>query len=103
MPDRAAGKTVDDFNAELLCGLCSINNTLGRPLANALRVAVAPDVLGQNRLVTLVDVITDRLAHKMRRDCEDLQAVILKKLTLGLAITIILKSLVDFEVVAPAG
>jgi hypothetical protein len=103
MPDRAAGKTVDDFNAELLCGLRGIDNTFGRPLANTLGVAVTPDVLRQNRLVTFIDIIADGLAYKMRRDCKDLQTVVYKKLTLGLAITIITKSLIDFEVVAPAG
>ena len=45
-------------------------------LAHAFRIAVAPDVRRQDRLVALVDQVADGLADQVVADGEALQAVL---------------------------
>ena len=65
MPDGAAREPVDHLDTQLLGRLGRVDNLLGRSLADAFRLTVTPNILRQNRLVTLVDVVAYRLARQM--------------------------------------
>ena len=58
-------KPASTDDAELLGGADRGHHFLGGPLPHALRVAVAPDVIGQQGLVARVDRIAHRLADAM--------------------------------------
>ena len=103
VPDRAAGKAVDDLDAELLGGLGGVDHVLRGPLPDTLGLAVAPDLGRNDALVTPVDVVADALADQVVRDGEHLQAVLVEHRPLGLAVVVVLEGLVHLEVVAPAG
>ena len=76
VPDRRAGEAVDDLDAQLLRGAGRVLHLLGGPLADLLGLAVAPDVVGQDQLVPLVDQVADRLADQVVRDRPDFQLVL---------------------------
>ena len=71
--------------------------------ANAFRLAVAVDLGRENRPVTLVDAVADRLADQMCADRENVQMVALQDLLSRPAVAVVLERLVDLEVVAPTG
>ena len=50
-----------------------------------------------------VDAVADRLSDEVRADREDVQVVALQDLLLRAAVPVVLESLVDLEVIAPAG
>ena len=77
---------------------------LGRALPHALGVAVAPDPVGQDRPVPLVDrVVADGLALEVVGDRPDLEAVLLQQVELALDVRVVLRGPPHVEVVAPAG
>ena len=53
VPDARAGEAVDDADAELLGGAGRVLHVLGRAAIDAGRIAVAPHVRRQDRLVPL--------------------------------------------------
>ncbi len=65
-------------------------------------VAVAPNVVGQDRLVALVDVVQHRLADQMSADRVALQPEIVQQLPFPFAVVVFLQCLVDLKVIAPA-
>jgi hypothetical protein len=71
-------------------------------LVDAVRVAVAPDVGRQDRLVAPVDRVAGRLADEMRAERPALQPVPLEQLALRRHVVRLGKRAVDLEVVAPA-
>ena len=103
MPDRRAGEAVDDLDAQLLRRAGGVHHLLGGPLADGLGLAVAPDVLGQDQLVPLVDQVADRLADQVIGDGPDLQPVLAQQIVPTLAVVLVVECLLDVEVVAPAG
>ena len=78
MPDARAGEAVDDCHAQLLRRAGRVLHLLDGPGVDAGRIAVAPDVRRQNRLVPLVDRVQHGLADQVIADREDLQVVALR-------------------------
>ena len=103
VPDGRAGEAGHDLDAEPRGGPRRVLHLLGGPLPDALRVAVAPDVLGQDALVARVDRVADGLADEVRADRPAVEPVALEQLALRAAVAVVAKRLVDLEVVAPAG
>ena len=103
VPDRGAREAVHLPDAQPRGCTCRVLHPLGCARANALRLAVAVDLGRENRPVTLVDAVADRLADEMRADRENVQMVALQDLLLRPAVAVVLERLVDLEVVAPAG
>ena len=69
MPDGAASKAIDDIDAEGFGGARRVNHLLGAALADAIRVAIAPESVGQYGAVTLVNEgIGNALPHQMIAD-----------------------------------
>src|SRR5437588_10110316 len=102
MPDARAREAVHDRDPELLSGTGCVFHLLRRTAVNAGRIAIAPDVLGHNRLVPLVDWIEDGLANEVIADREDLQIVALEQIAFGRAISVVGQRLVHFKMIAPA-
>jgi hypothetical protein len=103
MPDRGAGEAVDDTDAEFLGGPGRPLHLLGRAAIDAIRVAVAPHMRRQDRLVALVDSVADRLADEMRRDGMHREVVALELVALLGAVRGFFERPGGIEVVAPAG
>src|SRR5262249_2160555 len=78
-------------------------HVLGRAAIDAVRVAVAPDVRWQDRLMPRVDAVAHGLAHEVRADLVALQIVAIQEVALRAAVVGIGDGLIDFKVVAPAG
>ena len=93
-----------DVDAEVLGRPRGHLHLLGRPLPDALGVTVAPDARGEDVLVPGVDrVVADGLTLEVVGDREQLQAVLLEGVQLGLDVGVVLGRLPRVEVVAPAG
>ena len=112
MPDARTGEAVDDGRElfspgprvdELPAGLRRVDHLLGGALADTLGLSITVDLLGKDRRVALVDIVTDRLPDKMVRDCIRTQAMFLEDLPAPGAVAIIAEGLTDLEVVSPAG
>ena len=103
VPDRGAGEAVDLRHTELRGGTSRVLHSLRRPCPDALRLAVAVDVRRQDRLVTLVDAVADRLPDEMRADRPDAEPVLLEELASAVCVAAVGDRLLDLEVVAPAG
>ena len=103
VPDRRAGEAVHLLHAERAGRAGRVLHPLGRALAHALGVAVAPDLRRQDVAVTVVDRIADGLADQVRAERPALEAVALEQVALGLHVAGVGERLVDLEVVAPAG
>ena len=101
-PDARAGETVHHADAQLLRSAGRVLHVLGRAAIDAGRIAVAPHMRRQDRLVPLVDPIAHRLAHQVRADRVALQIVAIQQVALGTAVVRIGHRLVHFEVIAPA-
>ena len=78
MPDAAAGETIDHVDAKLLSRSCCIFHFLRGALVDSSRVAVSPNVLRQDRLMTLVDIVQDSLAGKVSTNGMTLQTRIIQ-------------------------
>ena len=103
VPDARAGEAVDDADAQLLRRAGRVLQFFGGPGVDAGRIAVAPHVRRQDRLVPLVDRVEHGLADQVRADGVDLQVVALQQVAAAGAIAVVGQRLVDFEMVAPAG
>src|SRR5690606_37227307 len=77
---------------------------LGRALPNALRLAVTPDPLGQDRLVARVDrIVTHRLPPEMVGDRPHAEPVPVQDVQSGPEIRLVLHRAPDVVMIAPAG
>src|SRR4029453_440171 len=76
---------------------------LGCALLDAGRLAVAPNLRGEDRLVARVDRIADRLADEVGAEREAVQVVALEHFLDAAAVVVLGECAVDLEVVAPAG
>jgi hypothetical protein len=88
---------------ELARGLGGVDHLAGGALADALRLAVAPDIRRQDGLVAGVDVVADGLADQVAGDGKAAQAVSIENVPALLAMLLILQGLIDVKMVAPAG
>jgi crossover junction endodeoxyribonuclease RuvC len=98
----SAGKAQVQRGVQTLLGL----QDLPRPshVADALGLAVAPDVRGQDRLVPLVDrVVADRLPEQVVRDRPHLQVVLLEDVEAVAHVRLVLGGTPYVEMVTPAG
>jgi hypothetical protein len=102
VPDRRAGEAVDDADAELGGRAGRVLHAIGRAPADALGLAVAPDVGREDRAVPLVDRVADGLADEMRPDREALEPVPPEQLAPAVRVAGLRDRAVDLEVVAPA-
>ena len=102
-PDARSGEAVDHADAQLLRGLRGVDHVLRRPGIDLRRLAVAPYVRRQNRLVTLVDVVQHRLADQVVADGEHLEVVLFQQFAFLGAVVVLVEGLIDLEVIAPAG
>src|SRR5690606_4392514 len=103
VPDARAREAVDDGDAELPGGLGGVDHLLRGPAADALRVSVAPEAVGEDGLVPVVDRIADALPDEVVGDGVADEAVALELGPLGVAVAGFGEGAVDLEVVAPAG
>ena len=103
MPDARAGEAVDDAHAQLLRRAGRVLQLLGGAAIDAGRIAVAPHVWRQNRLVPRVDRVEHGLADQVRADGVHLQVVALQQVAAVGAVAVVGQRLVDLEMVAPAG
>jgi hypothetical protein len=103
MPDRRAGEAVDGFDAKGSSGACGVLDLVGGALADALGVAVAPDVWRDDALMPRIDRVTDGLPDQVVADGKRLETMPLKQLALLADILVGLKRLAHLKVVAPAG
>ena len=62
MPNARAGETVDHADTESLSRPGGLLQLFDRALVDTFRFAIAPNVVGQNQLVPLVNVVANRLA-----------------------------------------
>ncbi len=103
LPDRRAGEADDGLHAELRGEARGVLHLLGGALTHALRVAVAPHLVGEDAAVALVDrVVADGLALEVVRDRPDLEVVLLEQGELALDVAGLVPA-PRVEVVAPAG
>ena len=72
-------KPLTTLDAQLLGGPGRVLQLLGRPRVDAGRLAVAPDVRRQDRLVPLVDDVQHGLADQVVADREHLQVVLVEQ------------------------
>ena len=103
MPDRRAGEAGHDLDAELRGRPGGVLHPLGGAAADALGVAVAPDLGRQDGAVALVDRVADGLADEVVADRPAAQAVALEQLAAAGDVAGVAQRLGDVEVVAPAG
>ena len=102
VPDAGACKTVHNVDTKFLGSASGVLEFFNRPFVDPIRIAVSPNVLGKNRLMTFVDVIEDSLSYKVGADGVALEFVTVQQFPLLLDIVVICQCLVDFEMVAPA-
>jgi hypothetical protein len=101
VPHARPGEAGDRRDPEARGGAQRRLDLVGGAGADALGVAVTPDVRGHDRLVALVErVVADALADEVRRDRPAAQAVALEHGALGVEVTGLLGAR-DLEVVAP--
>ena len=103
MPDARAGEPVDHRHAELLGGAGGALHLLGGPFVHAGRIAVAPHVRWQDRLVPFVDAVADGLAHEVVGNGMHGKVMPLEGVALGGAVAALFEGTRHVEVVAPAG
>ncbi len=104
LPDRRAGEPDHGLHPEPRGGTRGVLHLLGRALAHALGVSVAPDGIRQDAAVALVDrVVADRLPLEVVGDGEDLEVVALEQRQLLGDVVVVDCCAVGVEVVAPAG
>jgi hypothetical protein len=101
MPDGGTSKPVYYADSEPLSSLSRADDFGGGPLADALGVAIAPDMRRKNLLMAGVNVVAYRLADEMGGDGVALQSFAFQQAPLGVAIRLI--GLCDIEMIAPAG
>ena len=92
--------TVD---AHPLCRAGGLLHLFDGTLVDAVGIAVTPDVVGQDALVSRVDLVENGLADQVAADGEDLLIVFLEGFALLGTVVILGHRLVDLEMVAPAG
>ena len=102
-PHAAAGKAVDHIDAKEARGLGRLLDLLGRTLAHTLRLAVAPDVVGQNAFVAFINRITDALPNEMIANRPAAEIVLFEQITLLAHVAVRLQRLIDLKMIAPAG
>jgi hypothetical protein len=112
MPDRRAGEAVDDRVDDRPIG-SGVEKLPGGPrrgfhlfrraAADALRVAVPPDRIGEDRLVAVVDPVADRLPDEMVGDGVASQSVACQLLPEGGDVFIFAEGAAHFEVRTPTG
>ena len=104
LPDRRAGEAHDGVDAEHPRRPGGVLHLLGRPLPDALGIAVAPHPGREDAVVALVDgVVAHGLAGEVVGDRVHLQAVTLEDVEPGLDVVGVLDRGPRVEVVAPAG
>ena len=101
-PQRRTGETGNDGDAESVGGPGSRHHLLGGPLRHFARVAVAPDIVGQDGLMAGVDGIADSGANTMIAQHRCLQFVAGEQIKFLLAVIVFAQGALDLEVVAPA-
>ena len=79
-------KPLTTLDAQLLRGAGRLLHLLGRARVHARRIAVAPDVRRQDRLVPLVDVVQTAWPDQVVADRPGLQAVLRQNVMAGLAV-----------------
>ena len=103
VPHGGPGEPVHLLDAERGRGARRVRHPLGRALPDALGVAVAVDLRGEDAAVPVVDRVADGLADEVRAERPDAEAVLLQQAADGLRVAGIGDRPVDLEVVAPAG
>src|SRR6266516_2821024 len=103
MPDRRAGEPVHLRDPKPSGGARRVLHPLRGALPHALRVAVAPDLGRQDRLVARVDRVADGLADEVGADREAVQVVALEHLLHRPDVALLGERSVDLEMVSPAG
>jgi hypothetical protein len=103
VPDGRAGEAGDDRHAERRGGARRVLHPLGGARAHALRVAVAPHLGREDRLVAGVDRVADGLADEVRAERPAAEPVALEQLPALARIGRIGDRAIDLEVVPPAG
>jgi hypothetical protein len=76
---------------------------LGRPLLDAARVAVSPDIVRKNALVALIDRIRDGLPDPVIAEDGDSQVALGQKIKLFLAVIAFAQGTLHFEMIAATG
>ncbi|CAM5247635.1 hypothetical protein SGRIM128S_08849 [Streptomyces griseomycini] len=104
MPDGGPGETDDRLDPEGGRGTRGVLHTGRRPPPYALRLTVTPHLPRQDRPVAFVDDrVTHGLAHQMVGDRPALETVLVQEPVPGGEVGRVGQSLVDLEVIAPAG
>jgi hypothetical protein len=102
VPDARTGKAVHLRDAEGCGGARGVLHPLGGPATDALRLAVAPHLGGEDRPVARVDRIAHGLADEVRAEGPASEAVPAEQLSALAEVGRVGERLVDLEVVAPA-
>src|SRR5512147_41290 len=103
MPDRAAGEAIDHPDPEIFCGMSGRHHMLLCAFAYALRLAVTPDVGREDRFVTIVNIVADRLANQVVADRPGFQAMPGEDFVPRVAIGLVLGTSADIKMIPPAG
>ena len=103
VPDGGAGEAVDDADIEFLGGAGCVFHFFGRTAIDTGRVAIAPDVIGENAFVSGIDVIEHGLSDEVVGNGEEFEAVFFEEFAFAGAVGVVGEGFLDFEVVAPAG
>src|SRR5919112_847811 len=103
MPDARPRKAVDLRHPKAGRGPGRVHDLLGGPPAHAFRVAVAPHVGRERRLVAGVYGVADGLADQVGAYGPAVQAVAAQYLPAALDVAALRESFVYVEVIPPAG
>src|SRR5437762_5064382 len=101
-PDRGAAKPRHHADPHLFGSAGAGHDLLGRALLNAARIAVSPNVIGQDFLMTLIDRVRDRLADTMVAEDPHGQVVAGQKVELLLTVVGFTDSALNFEMIRAA-
>ena len=101
-PYGTAGESVDHRDTHVCSGAGGQLHLFCGARADPLRVTIAPDVLGQNGLVPLVDAIANGLTHEVVAYREDVEPVRPEQLAVLDAVIGVSRRTLNVEVVAPA-
>ncbi len=102
-PDRRTGEARQDGDAELLRGAYRGHHLLGRTLTDSLGTAVAPDVIGEQKAVTRLDRVANRMANTVSAQDRYAEFQTIEQRELGRTVIVLARRPLHFEMVAPAG
>jgi len=102
VPDAGSGEPVDGFDVQFSGSAGGVFHFFDGTFTHTGRITVTPDVFGEDRFVSFVDVVTDSLSDEVVGDGEKLQVIFFEQFAFPGTVGVVSESFVDFEVITPA-